>query len=88
MPIEAQIEEVHRVRNAGQTIIGASIGVNEEGRTRAEALVREGVNCLTIDIAHGHSIAMIEQLQWLRSKFSDRVELIAGNVATPKPPKS
>jgi IMP dehydrogenase len=84
MPIEAQIDEVHRVRDAGLEAIGASIGVNEEGRARAEALVREGVNVLTIDIAHGHSVAMIEQLHWLRGKFKHKVDLIAGNVATPE----
>lgn len=84
MPISEQIEEVHRVRSAGISVIGASIGVNEEGRERATALVREGVNCLTIDIAHGHSVAMIEQLHWLRDKFKDKVDLIAGNVATPE----
>lgn len=84
MNTEEQIKEVHRVRDAGLKIIGASIGVNEEGRTRAEALVREGVNLLTIDIAHGHSIAMIETLHWLRDKFKDKVDLIAGNVATPE----
>jgi len=84
MTIENQIEEVHKVRDAGLKIIGASIGVNEEGRERAKALVREGVNLLTIDIAHGHSVSMIETLQWLRHTFKDKVDLIAGNVATPE----
>lgn len=84
MSVEAQIEEVRKVRNSGVAVIAASIGVNEEGRARAEALVREGANLLTIDIAHGHSVAMIETLHWLRDKFQDKVELIAGNVATPE----
>lgn len=84
MTIEQQIQEVHRVRAAGLKIIGASIGVNEEGLIRAEALVKEGVNLLTIDIAHGHSVAMVEMLQKLRDKFQEKVDLIAGNVATPE----
>ena len=84
MTIEQQIQEVHRVRGAGLKIIGASIGVNEEGLVRAEALVKEGVNLLTIDIAHGHSVAMVEMLQKLRDKFQNKVDLIAGNVATPE----
>jgi len=84
MTIEQQIQEVHRVRAAGLKIIGASIGVNAEGLIRAEALAKEGVNLLTIDIAHGHSVAMVEMLQKLRDKFQDKVDLIAGNVATPE----
>ncbi len=84
MTIEQQIQEVHLVRAAGLKIIGASIGVNAEGLIRAEALVKEGVNLLTIDIAHGHSVAMVEMLQKLRDKFQDKVDLIAGNVATPE----
>lgn len=84
MDVEAQVAEVRRVAEAGATVIAASIGVNEEGRGRAEALVREGANVLTIDIAHGHSVAMIETLQWLRDRFGDKVDLIAGNVATPE----
>ena len=84
MTIEQQLDEVRKVRAAGCTRIAASIGVNEEAQSRATALVNEGVNILTIDIAHGHSVAMIEILQWLRDKFSEKVDLIAGNVATPE----
>lgn len=84
MSIENQVQEVRAVREAGLPLVAASIGVNEEGRVRAEALVREGVNILTIDIAHGHSETMIETLKWLRDKFGDKVDIIAGNVATPE----
>lgn len=84
MTVESQVAEVRRVRETGAGIVAASIGVNEEGRGRADALVEAGANVLTIDIAHGHSIAMIETLRWLRDRFGDRVDLIASNVATPE----
>ncbi len=84
MTVEQQMNEVHTLSDKGVTKIAASIGVNEEGRERAEKLVREGANLLTIDIAHGHSTAMIEQIEWLRTKFKDQIEIIAGNVATPE----
>lgn len=84
MNIEQQIQEVRKVREAGLDVIAASIGVHEEGLSRADALVNAGVNLLTIDIAHGHSVAMIEMLVSLKSKFGDKVDLIAGNVATPE----
>ncbi|MGE0528793.1 MAG: guanosine monophosphate reductase [Bdellovibrionales bacterium] len=84
MSIESQVQEVQHVREAGAELVAASIGVNEEGRERAQALVNAGANLLTIDIAHGHSTAMIETVQWLKEAFGDRVDLIAGNVATPE----
>ncbi|MGZ3722289.1 MAG: IMP dehydrogenase [Bdellovibrionales bacterium] len=84
MTVEQQINEVSLVKASGAARIAASIGVNGEGRTRAEALVKAGANILTIDIAHGHSTSMIETLQWLRQKFGNSVDLIAGNVATPE----
>lgn len=84
MSVEAQTLEVTKVKESGAKLIAASIGVNEEGRERAEALVKAGANILTIDIAHGHSIAMIETLKWLKDRFGDSVDLIAGNVATPE----
>lgn len=84
MSIEQQLEEVMKVRESGATVVAASIGVNEDGHTRAEALVNAGVNILTIDIAHGHSDAMIETIDRLKNRFGDKVDLIAGNVATPE----
>lgn len=84
MTTEDQIKHVRRAREAGVGVIAASIGVNEDDRHRAEALVKEGVQILTIDIAHGHSVAMSETLKWLRDRFAEKVDLIAGNVATPE----
>lgn len=84
MTTDQQLGEVRRLSEKGLKTICASIGVNEEGRERALLLVKEGVNVLTIDIAHGHSTAMIETIMWLRSKFGKNVDIIAGNVATPE----
>lgn len=83
MSISEQIEQVAKIKASGAKDIAASIGVNDDFRDRAKALVDSGVNILTIDIAHGHSVAMIETLVWLRAEFPS-IQLIAGNVATPK----
>lgn len=83
MSISEQVEQVKKIRLSGADNIGASIGVNDDYQDRAKALIESGVNILTIDIAHGHSVAMIETLSWLKAEFS-QVQLIAGNVATPQ----
>lgn len=84
MTLENQLREVRAVKESGAKLIAASIGVNEEGRKAAVELVKEGVNILTIDIAHGHSVAMLETIQWLKDSFAEKIDIIAGNVATPE----
>lgn len=81
--IEGQVQEVRKVREAGANTISASIGVNDDFKERARALVDAGVNIITIDIAHGHSVQMMETMKWLKDTFSG-VEIIAGNMATPE----
>ncbi len=81
LSIEAQLEEVKKMTTAGVEILAASIGVNQESLERAESLVNAGVNLLTIDIAHGHSVAMLDTLKAVKDKYPD-VEVIAGNIAT------
>lgn len=83
MSIHDQVEHVSQVKKSGAKYIGASIGVSSESQERAQAVVAAGANILTIDIAHGHSVQMLETLTWLKSQFSD-VDIIAGNVATPE----
>ena len=82
MNTEAQVEEVAKVKHAGCKIVAASVGVGEDSKERARALVKAGANLLTIDIAHGHSVQMIETMKWLKDSFPG-VELIAGNLAMP-----
>jgi|JFJP01.1.fsa_nt_gi IMP dehydrogenase len=82
MNIELQIAEIEKLKNAGVQIISASIGVNADFKERTASLVNAGVNLLTIDIAHGHSVQMMETLKWLKDSYPT-VEIIAGNLATP-----
>ncbi|MGZ3804684.1 MAG: guanosine monophosphate reductase [Pseudobdellovibrionaceae bacterium] len=80
--IEEQREMVRQVKKAGVKLISASIGVGDEAKARAEALVEAGVNVITVDIAHGHSIQMIETMKWLKGSYP-HIEIIAGNLAMP-----
>ncbi|CAN5533202.1 IMP dehydrogenase [soil metagenome] len=83
MSIELQVQEIQKVREAGVKIIGASVGVGDDSRARAEALVTAGVNVVVVDIAHGHSVQMLETIKWLKDRFSG-LQVIGGNVAMPE----
>ncbi len=83
LSIPDQLTEIEKAKKAGVTTFAASIGVNADWKERAEALVKAGVQILTVDIAHGHSTQMMDTMKWLKDKFSN-IEIIAGNVATPE----
>jgi IMP dehydrogenase len=81
-----QVEQVKKhiqflKENKLTTPVAASIGVKEEGMRRADVLVDAGVQIITLDIAHGDSIMMLETLDYLKKRFPG-VDVIAGNVAT------
>ncbi len=84
MSIEEQLAQVKKMTEAGLKLVGASIGVNSDFKERAQALVNAGTNIITVDIAHGHSVSMIETVQYLKNQFHGEVDVIAGNVATPE----
>jgi len=65
----------------GRLLVGAAIGTGPESLTRAEALIKAGVDVLVIDTAHGHSKGVIEAAKAVKAKFP-RTPLIAGNIAT------
>jgi len=81
--VEAQIEELQKVKQSKSPILAASVGIGEKGMERAKKLVDAGVQIITIDIAHGHSLQMMELTEWMKNSFPS-VDIIAGNVATPE----
>lgn len=81
--IDQQALWVRDLKEQSVNVIAASIGVGDDFKERAKRLVDEGCNVLTLDIAHGHSIQMIETLKWVKDQWS-HVEVVAGNMAMPE----
>ncbi|MEZ4871087.1 MAG: IMP dehydrogenase [Bdellovibrionales bacterium] len=77
------MSQARELKENGLQHVCASVGVNNDYQERSKQLVDAGVDVITVDIAHGHSIAMLEALKWIKDSFSN-VEVIAGNVATPQ----
>lgn len=82
MTLDMQVAQVRAVREKSK-IVAASIGVAQDSKDRAKALVDAGANVLTVDIAHGHSESMIEVVRYLKKEFPS-IDVIAGNIATPE----
>ena len=83
MPIEDQVTQVRQMKEQGVEHVCASVGVNQDFKERTQSLTEAGVDVITVDIAHGHSVAMLETLKWIKDNHPG-VEVIAGNVATPQ----
>ncbi len=65
----------------GRLRAGAAIGATGDFLERAEELVKNKVDVLAIDSAHGHSTRVLEAIKAVKSKLPE-VDLIAGNVGT------
>ena len=70
----------------GRLCVGAAIGTGENAIRRAELLASAGVDVIVIDTAHGHTKAVIATVKALKKSVA--VDIIAGNVATPRPLKT
>ncbi len=62
----------------GRLRVGAAVGVREF--ERVEALIRNGLDVVVVDSAHGHSSNVIETVREVKRQFN--IEVIAGNIAT------
>lgn len=65
----------------GRLRVGAAVGLSPELMDRVEALVKAGVDIITLDTAHGHSKGVINACKDIKSRFPD-LPLVAGNIAT------
>jgi IMP dehydrogenase len=65
----------------GRLRVGAAIGATGDFLERAQELIRNKVDLIAIDSAHGHSTRVLEAVRCVKARFPD-VDLIAGNVGT------
>ena len=72
----------HAAKDAqGRLLVGAASTVGDTGYERAKALVEAGVDVVVIDTAHGHNIDVAKAVARIKRE-SNRVQIVAGNVAT------
>jgi IMP dehydrogenase len=65
---------------AGRLVVGASVGVGEDAKNRAQALIEAGVDFLVVDTSHGHAQPVLDTVAQIKANAS--VDVIGGNVAT------
>ncbi|HLF32031.1 MAG TPA: IMP dehydrogenase [Xanthomonadales bacterium] len=62
-------------------LVAAAVGVGGDTEERVDALVEAGVDVVVVDTAHGHSLGVLQGVQWVKKHYPG-VQVIGGNVTT------
>ena len=79
--IKKQILEIKKVK-AKNFIVGAAVGAGAHETKRAEAILKENVDLIVVDTAHGHSKKVGEIIKKIKKIKPKKTALCAGNIAT------
>ena len=81
LEIKKQIEEIKKVKKLN-LLVGAAVGAGPKELQRAEAILKENVDLIVVDTAHGHSKKVAEIIKEIKKKKKRKTALCAGNIAT------
>jgi len=79
--VKKQIEEIKKVKKL-KLLVGAAVGAGPLELKRAEAILKEKVDLIVVDTAHGHSKKVAEIIKVIKKKKTSKTTLCAGNIAT------
>ena len=79
--IKQQIDEIRKVKKQG-LLVGAAVGAGPLELKRAEAILKEQINLIVVDTAHGHSKKVAEIIKVIKKIKTNKTTLCAGNIAT------
>ena len=81
LEIKKQIIEIKKVKSK-KLLVGAAVGAGPIEIKRAEALLKENIDMIVVDTAHGHTQKVAEIIKKIRKIKPKKTLLCAGNIAT------
>jgi len=81
LDIKKQIQEIRKVKKQ-KLLVGAAVGAGPLELKRAEAILKENIDLIVVDTAHGHSKKVAEIIKAIRKMKTKKTTLCAGNIAT------
>jgi len=81
LDIKKQIFEIKKVKKL-KLLVGAAVGAGPNEFIRAKAIIKEGVDLIVIDTAHGHTKKVAEIIMKIKKIKPKKTVLCAGNIAT------
>ena len=82
LDIKKQVLEVRKVKKQ-KLLVGAAVGAGPHEFKRAEALLKEKLDMIVVDTAHGHTKKVSEIIRFIKKIKNKKTALCAGNIATP-----
>jgi len=86
LDIKKQIIEIKKVKKK-KLLVGAAVGAGLNEFDRAKAIIKEGVDLIVVDTAHGHTKKVGEIIKYIKKFKNNKIALCAGNIATPEAAK-
>ena len=86
LSIKEQIIEIKKVKKHN-LLVGAAVGAGVDEFVRAKKILKEDIDLIVIDTAHGHTKKVAEIIKYIKKIKSKRIALCAGNIATPEAAK-
>ena len=82
LDIKTQVSEIRKVKKHSLKV-GAAVGASDKEFNRAKEIIREGVDLIVVDTAHGHTRKVGEIIKYIKKFKNNKTALCAGNIATP-----
>ncbi len=86
LAIKKQIEEIKKVKKK-RLLVGAAVGAGPHELQRAKEILKEGLDLIVVDTAHGHTKKVSEIVKLIKKIKDKKTALCAGNIATPEAAK-
>ena len=86
LDIKKQVLEIKKVKKK-KLLVGAAVGAGPNEFKRAEAILKENIDMIVVDTAHGHTKKVSEIIKFIKKKKTKKTALCAGNIATPEAAK-
>ena len=67
LEIKKQISEIKKVKKK-KLLVGAAVGAGYKEFKRAEAILKENIDIIVVDTAHGHSKKVSEIIKFIKKK--------------------
>ena len=81
LDIKKQVLEIKKVKKQ-KLPVGAAVGAGPNEFKRALAILKENVDMIVVDTAHGHTKKVSEIIRLIKKNKSKKTALCAGNIAT------
>ena len=82
LEIKKQVLEIKKVKKKN-LLVGAAVGAGPKEFKRAEAILKENLDMIVVDTAHGHTKKVSDIIRFIKKIKTKKTALCAGNIATP-----